>query len=767
MEFVSGEPITVYCDRHHLDTHQRLELFIPACEAIQHAHQKAIIHRDLKPSNILVALVDGKPQVKIIDFGVAKAISHRLSERTFFTETGQLIGTPEYMSPEQAETAGTDIDTRTDIYSLGVVLYELLIGTLPVDPHTLRSAAYAEIQRIIREVDPPRPSTRFSGLGDIAAVEIAKRRRTQVEALTRQLRSELEWIPLKAMRKERTERYRTAVELAEDIRAYLSNRPLLAAPESPAYRLRKFLRRNRRGVAASAAMILLLITGIAATTWQAIRATRAERQTRATLHKLEIADASNRAVNEFLTIDLLHSADPSITHGEERTIKQAVDDASRTIDSKFKGQPLVAASIRQTLAVTYDGLGRADLGLPHAQWTLEQRRKLLGNDNPETIDAQCTVVSLLYTLGRADEAEPLARDALERARRLLPPGDRVRLAATSNLAHVLHDKKVSEAETLYRQDLDECRQVLGLDDPETLTAMNNMASILMTQGRGAEAESLFRELLRAQTAKLSSDDPQVIISKSNLAMSLFRQHKLDEAERVYREALAAAKRVLKVEHPGTIGIMRNLANVLEDQGKLDEAESLLREALALFRRTETDDHPDTIGTANNLASVLKARGKAAEALPLYREVLERCRKVLGPDHPFTVISLNNYGQALVETDHIEQAEPLFAEGYKKVASGAVEVEPTVAAVLAARWGTALVKLGRYDKAEEPLRDALKRLPGANIPDKSFTTGSLVALAEVCDHTNRADEAARYRAEASKLNPPAATTRSKQTTQATQ
>src|SRR3954451_1104933 len=231
MEFVSGEPITVYCDRHHLDTRQRLELFTQACEAIQHAHQKAIIHRDLKPSNILVTSVANKPQVKVIDFGVAKAISQRLTERTMFTATGHLIGTPEFMSPEQAEVSSADIDTRSDIYSLGVVLYELLIGTLPVDPHTMRSAAYAEIQRIIREVDPPRPSTRLSSLGNEAASEIAKRRRTQVEALTRELRSELEWIPLKAMRKERTERYQTSVELAEDIRNYLSNLPLRAGPE--------------------------------------------------------------------------------------------------------------------------------------------------------------------------------------------------------------------------------------------------------------------------------------------------------------------------------------------------------------------------------------------------------------------------------------------------------------------------------------------------------------------------------------------------------
>jgi serine/threonine protein kinase len=273
MELVRGQPITEYCDARNLPTRMRLELFALVCDAVQHAHMKGVIHRDLKPRNVLVCEQDGKPVPKVIDFGIAKATNQRLTEKTLYTSLGALLGTPEYMSPEQAEGSTTDVDTRSDIYSLGVTLYELLAGTLPFASESLRGASYNEIQRIIREVDPPRPSTRLSRLGDNAA-EVARRRQTRVEDLTAELRSELEWIPLKAMRKERDHRYRSASELGDDVRNYLAGRPLLAAPPSTWYRTRKFLRRNRAPVGAALAFVLLLIAGIITTTWQALEAHR-------------------------------------------------------------------------------------------------------------------------------------------------------------------------------------------------------------------------------------------------------------------------------------------------------------------------------------------------------------------------------------------------------------------------------------------------------------------------------------------------------------
>lgn len=264
MEHVPGEPITNYCDRHRLTTKERLELFIPVCQGIHHAHQKAIIHRDVKPSNILVMVQDGKPVPKVIDFGVAKAIEHRLTERTVFTEQGQLIGTPGYMSPEQAEMTGLNVDTTTDVYSLGVLLYELLVGAPPFDPKSMREAGLDAIQRMIREVDPPKPSTRISGLGD-EATTVAQKRRTEPATLERQLRGELDWIILRAMEKDRNRRYTSASEFAADVSRMLNHEPVLASPPSTSYRFKKFVLRHRIAVTAGALVILAMLLGAVGT----------------------------------------------------------------------------------------------------------------------------------------------------------------------------------------------------------------------------------------------------------------------------------------------------------------------------------------------------------------------------------------------------------------------------------------------------------------------------------------------------------------------
>jgi non-specific serine/threonine protein kinase/serine/threonine-protein kinase len=326
MELVHGVPVTEYCDKHKLSTRERLELFIQVCQAVQHAHQKGVIHRDLKPSNILVVIQEDKPTPKIIDFGIAKATEHRLSERTLFTEQGQLIGTPEYMSPEQAEMSGLDVDTRTDIYSLGVMLYELLVGALPFDPKTFREAGFGEIQRIIRETEPPKASTRLSDLGD-TQTSIAEQRNTDITSLHRELKGDLDWITMKAMAKDRTRRYSSASELAVDIERHLKNEPILASPPSTIYHIKKYIGRHKVGVVAAALVILAMIIGITGMSIGLVKATKAEKKAR------DEAETAQQ-VSDFL-VELFEVSDPSEARGNSITAREILDKGAERIDQEL------------------------------------------------------------------------------------------------------------------------------------------------------------------------------------------------------------------------------------------------------------------------------------------------------------------------------------------------------------------------------------------------------------------------------------------------
>ena len=404
MELVKGEPITTYCDRHNLSLRERLELFVPVCHAIQHAHHKGIIHRDLKPSNVLVTVSDDRPIPKVIDFGIAKATAAALTEKTLFTEQGQLIGTPEYMSPEQAEMGGLDVDTRTDVYSLGVVLYELLTGALPFDAETLRRAGIARIQEIIRQEEPKKPSTKVSTLGE-KSTDAARVRRTDTARLSRQLRGDLDWIVLRAMEKDRTRRYETANGLALDVGRYLRDEPVLAGPPSAVYRMRKFAKRHRVALAFAAVLLASISYATIESNRQRVAAQKARDE--------------SEAVTDFLS-KMLGAVDPG-KQGKDVTVRAVLDEAAKTVAEKFEAQPLVRARLMLTMGDVYRRLGHYAEARVLLASSLSIREKALGPDHPDVAMSLTNLANLLSSTGDYAGARPLYERALTIYERAVGP----------------------------------------------------------------------------------------------------------------------------------------------------------------------------------------------------------------------------------------------------------------------------------------------------------------------------------------------------------
>ena len=649
MEYVAGVPITAYCDNHRLTTRERLELFMHVCEGVQHAHQKAIIHRDLKPSNILVTEVDGRPAPKIIDFGVAKALTQRLTSNTIYTRVGALVGTPEYMSPEQAGSSGEDIDTRTDVYSLGIIFYELLAGAPPIE---LRKIAFEEFLRRLREEDPPKPSTKIRTENPATSTEVARKRQTEPQALARQLRGELDSIALKALEKERSRRYGSASEFAGDIKRHLNHEAVLAVPPSLAYRGRKFARRYRVVLATTSAFALVLVVAAVVSIRQSIRANRAA--------------AVAEAVNDFLQNDLLAQAGASAQSGSstkpdpDLKVRTALDRAAERIEGKFAKQPEVEASIRDTIGQTYVDLGLYPEARKQFERALELDRRVMGAENAKTLKTMSRLGRVAYLQGKYAEAEALSSQALEIQRRVLGPGHPDTLTSMNNLAaDYRNEGKYAQAEALDNQILEIRRRMLGLEYPDTLTSMNNLALDYDNEGKYAQAEALNGQILEIRRRVLGPEHPDTLKSMNNLARSYDNEGKYAQAEALAGQILEIRRRVLGPEHPYTIRSMNNLAGDYSDEGKYAQAEALFAQALEIQRRVLGPEHPDTLHVMNNLATAFGDQGKCARAEALHVQILEIQRRVLGKEHPDTLISMNDLANDYANGGKYGQAEALF------------------------------------------------------------------------------------------------------------
>jgi serine/threonine protein kinase len=492
MEYVPGLPITDYCDRHRLTIHERLGLFTQVCEGVQHAHQKAIIHRDLKPSNVLVQELDQKPVPKIIDFGLAKATGPRLTEATMYTEFGGIVGTPDYMSPEQSDVTEHNIDTRTDVYSLGVILYELIVGTLPFGSAEPRGAAAQDLLQKIREKEPTRPSMKIKSLGE-SSKDSASKRQEEPGSLQRHLRGELDWITMKALEKDRTRRYGSPSDLAADLQRYLHQQPVLAGPPSASYRASKFIRRHRFGVAVAAAAAVLLIAFAATMAVQARRI--AKERDRANRE----AETSKR-VSQFMA-SMFKVADPHQARGNTITAREILDKASKDIHAGLAKDPEVQAQMMHLMGGVYDNLGL----YPQAQSlfadAVEIRKRVLGPENPDTLKSMHGLCRPLREQGQYAEAEKLQRDTLDVERRVLGNENPDTLASVAELAIILdNEARYPEAEKLAQEALDTDRRVLGVEDDQTQWAMIILASIFTDEGRLADAEKLYREALVGESS---------------------------------------------------------------------------------------------------------------------------------------------------------------------------------------------------------------------------------------------------------------------------
>ena len=699
MELVPGRRLDEFVRSTTPPLRARLQLVAAIADAVHHAHQRGVIHRDLKPANILV---NGAGEPKVLDFGIARAHDEAFSGEQ--TAAGEVLGTLNYMSPEQISGDHAAIDTRADVYALGVILYEVLAQR---PPYQIARKTLAEAARIIHDEEP-----------------------TRLRAAAADVPADVETIVAKALEKDRERRYQSAAEFAEDLRRFLRDEPIAARTPTASYQLRKFARRHKGVVAGLVAAFVVLALGVIATSWQAVRARRAERAAQAQAREADVERAKAEAVTRFLT-ETLSSVDPSEARGRDVSVRDALDAAAARIDAgAMKDQPAVEMAVRNAIGTTYAGLGLLDAAERQlrAAAALGERS---GVGPALRGDTQARLVDALYSAGKPAEAEPAAREALKLRREAYGSNHADVASSLDDLGAILMSRgDMAQAEPLMREALAIKRNVHPPGHHKVAVSLNNLGFLTWRKGNLEEAESLYREALAIDRRALGADHPEIATRLLNLAILYRDWGRPADAEPLAREALDVRRRIMAPDHPEIADGHDVLAGILESRGQHAEAARLLREAVAIALKAHGEVNLNTARMQHNLALVLWKEGAYAEAGPLFRVAVANIARTYGPAYRGHRLAMANQAHNLNGLRDARAAEARAREAlalYRQAPADAM-----VATALLA-LGHALMAQGRGVDASSSLREALgmiEKQPSARYPwlkgDIQSTLGVVVA-----------------------------------------